>query len=40
MLREIGRLGGRLPRGVLAYGHLPLMLLGNCPAKAHQGCRG
>jgi putative protease len=41
MLREIGRLGGRLPRGVLAYGHLPLMLLRNCPAKAHQGgCRG
>ena len=33
-------LGGELPRGVIAYGHLPLMHLRNCPVRAQGGCRG
>jgi len=36
-VQKIRRLGGGLPRGILAYGHLPLMRLRACPAKA--GCK-
>ena len=36
-MQKIRRLGGELPRGILAYGHLPLMRLRACPAKA--GCK-
>lgn len=39
-LPRITRLGGPLPRGMLAYGHLPLMALRNCPVKAARGCQG
>lgn len=31
---RINRLGGRIPRGIITYGHLPLMLTVNCPAKS------
>lgn len=31
--KKCAALGGTLPRGVLAYGRLPLMLSRNCPAK-------
>ena len=35
------RLGGELPRGIVAYGHLPLMLTRNCPAANHPDkCKG
>lgn len=34
------RIGGRLPRGLIAYGHLPLMLTRNCPNKNGAGCSG
>jgi putative protease len=29
---------GELPRGIIAYGHLPLMTFHNCPAKGARGC--
>ena len=35
---KIRDLGGTLPRGVIAYGYLPLMHFRNCPAKAFMGC--
>lgn len=35
-MQKIRRLGGALPRGILAYGRLPLMRLRACPAKS--GC--
>lgn len=34
------RIGGRLPRGLIAYGHLPLMLARNCPNRNGAGCSG
>mgnify|MGYP001191323474 CR=1 FL=1 len=40
-LDEAREIGGNLPKGLLAYGYLPLMALRNCPAKAHgSGCKG
>lgn len=36
---EIQGIGGRLPRGILVYGHQPLMLTRNCPlANSPKGC--
>ncbi len=37
---RIRKLGGGLPRGLLAYGYLPLMKMRACPAKTKDGCRG
>jgi putative protease len=34
----IRALGGTLPRGIVAYGHLPLMEYRNCPLRAQVGC--
>ena len=31
---KINRLGGRIPRGIISYGYLPLMLCRNCPNKS------
>lgn len=31
---RINRLGGSIDRGIISYGHLPLMLCRNCPAKS------
>lgn len=33
-MQKIRHLGGALPRGILAYGHLPLMRMRACPAKS------
>lgn len=30
---RVNRLGGNIPRGIISYGHLPLMLCRNCPVK-------
>jgi len=38
-LERIAALGGDMPRGVIIYGHLPLMLTRNCPS-ALSGCPG
>ncbi len=37
-LEKLKALGGSLPRAMLAYGHLPLMRLRNCPIRATTGC--
>ena len=31
-------LGGTVPRGIAAYGYLPLMRFRNCPVRANLGC--
>ncbi|MCH5298534.1 MAG: U32 family peptidase [Ruminococcus sp.] len=37
---QINALGGALPRGVISYGYLPLMLTRNCPKKsANMSCK-
>ncbi len=38
---QIGSLGGNLPRGIISYGYLPLMLTRCCPGyTAKSGCKG
>lgn len=37
-MEKIKKLGGTLPRGVVAYGRLPLMRFRNCPVRAAEGC--
>lgn len=37
-LRQIGLLGGDLPRGVCVYGRTPLMLFRNCPIRNGMSC--
>ena len=38
-LKQASRIGGELPRGLLLYGRLPLMLCRNCPAaNSERGC--
>ena len=37
-LKKVAALKGSLPRGIIAYGHLPLMLTVNCPAANTVGC--
>ena len=37
-IKQAGRLAGKTPRGIIAYGHLPLMTFRNCPAKGEKGC--
>lgn len=38
-LRQAARIGGAVPRGLLLYGRLPLMLCRNCPAaNSSKGC--
>lgn len=37
-MAKIKALGSEIPRGVLAYGHAPLMHLRNCPVRAAIGC--
>ena len=34
----IGALGGALPRGIVAYGYLPLMRFRACPVRGRNGC--
>ncbi len=37
-LKQAASLGGCLPRGLIAYGRIPLMLTRNCPAKNGTSC--
>ena len=37
-MSKIAALGGTLPRGILAYGYLPLMRFRACPLKKRAGC--
>lgn len=38
-LQRAQRLGGEIPRGMLCYGYLPLMLTRNCVLKNSMGCK-
>ncbi len=35
---QINALRGDMPRGIIAYGRLPLMITANCPVRAAAGC--
>ena len=37
-MEKIKALGGAIPRGIVAYGRLPLMRYRNCPIRASMGC--
>lgn len=37
-LNDASGFGSQLPRGIIGYGHLPLMIFRNCPAKGEKGC--
>ena len=37
-MEKIKALGGTAPRGIVAYGYLPLMRFRNCPVRAAVGC--
>lgn len=37
--KQISGLGGRIPRGLLVYGHLPLMVTRNCPTGDCKACK-
>ena len=37
-LSQCERMGGSIPRGIVAYGRLPLMLVRNCPVKNVKTC--
>lgn len=37
-MKKQTELGDKLPRGIIGYGHLPLMHLRNCPIRASVGC--
>ena len=39
-LAGVEKLGGSIPRGIVAYGHLPLMLYRCCPMQGKKGCLG
>ena len=39
-MSDARRLGGRIPRGILLYGHMPLMLFRCCPMQGKEGCGG
>ena len=38
-LKDLANVGGRVPRGIIAYGRLPLMLTRNCPIKNDKTCQ-
>lgn len=37
-LKDLAKISGRVPRGIIAYGRLPLMLTRNCPIKNGKTC--
>lgn len=38
-LNNISKLGGKIRRGIIAYGRLPMMITRNCPAKNGMNCK-
>ncbi len=38
-LKQIAKIGGRVKRGIIGYGRLPLMLTRNCPVKNGTDCK-
>ncbi len=39
-LDAAGSMGGRMPRGIIGYGYLPLMRMRTCPSQTEKGCSG
>ena len=39
-MSDARHLGGSIPRGILLYGHMPLMLFRCCPMQGKNGCSG
>ncbi|MDO4492990.1 MAG: U32 family peptidase [Clostridia bacterium] len=39
-MKEAAKVGGTLPRGLIAYGYLPLMRIRACPVRTEKGCGG
>ncbi len=39
-MKRIGLVGGKIPRGIIAYGRLPLMRFRPCPVQGIKGCSG
>lgn len=37
-LGDAAALGGKIPRGIIGYGYLPLMVFRNCPVQDNNGC--
>lgn len=37
-LKQVSRLGGEMPRGLMTYGRIPLMVTRNCPIKTKLSC--
>lgn len=37
-LKKLSKIGGKVPRGIVAFGRLPLMLTRNCPIKNGKTC--
>lgn len=37
-MKNVPKLGGGVPRGIVCYGHLPLMLYRACPMQGKSGC--
>ena len=37
-LSQLKRINSPIPRGIIAYGQLPLMLVRNCPVSNESGC--
>ncbi len=37
-MQQIKRMGSSIPRGIIAYGRLPLMRMRSCPARTPSGC--
>ena len=40
LLSDAARLNSPVPKGITAYGKIPLMLFRNCPLKNGRGCSG
>lgn len=39
-MKAAKKLDGRIPRGVIGYGYLPVMSFRNCPVRSEKGCGG
>ena len=37
-MSDVRHMGGQIPRGILLYGHMPLMLFRCCPMQGKEGC--
>jgi len=38
-MKDAVRMNGEIPKGIISYGRLPLMIFRNCPGKNGDGCK-